>query len=76
MSIDTSLSLLAVAGAVVGTVLLSIYWFDRWAQDRLDQHIDTALELLNKPCSCGDPNEVTVSHSPVRCSVKDTSNGV
>lgn len=76
MSIDTSLSLLAVAGAVVGTVLLSIYWFDRWAQDRLDHHIDTALELLNEPCSCGDPNEVTVSHSPVRCSVKDTSNGV
>lgn len=75
-STDISLVFLAMAGAALGLVLLSIYWFDRWAQERLDQHIDTALELLDDPCFCGDPNEVMVSHSAVRCSVKDTSNGV
>ncbi len=54
------------------SVLLSICWFDQWAQDRLDHEIDNALALLNDACACGDPNEVTVTHSPVGCSVKRT----
>ncbi len=52
----------------IAVLLAASWWLTRWADRSWDRHWATINTLLC--CDCGDPHEVTVSHSPRGCVTK------